>query len=89
MQKFISGINIPDPQHCRFRSGSSVKQFISFFLIIALRLSNEQGAMSLSSLGDLTGTAMNTGTAMTTGTAMNTGTALSVFFSVVIVIAGG
>jgi hypothetical protein len=25
-----SGINIPDPQHCGFRSGNSVKQSISF-----------------------------------------------------------
>jgi hypothetical protein len=45
--------------------------------------------MSLPSLGDLTGGLITTGTAINTGTAMNTGTALSVFFSIVIVIAGG
>ncbi len=59
-----SGINIPDPQHFRFSDPETRLNSPSPFNVMALRLATEQGAMSLSCLGDLIGGLMTNGTAL-------------------------
>ncbi len=64
-----SGINIPDPQHCGFSYPETRSNCSPPFNVRALRLATEQGAMSLSSLGDLIGGLMTNGTALSAAAA--------------------